>query len=211
MKTCDLPMRLLGRLRRVRARLSFRWVARNLRQGDVAIDCGANVGKFTTVLAKTGATVYAFEPHPDAASVLRANLSSYSNVHIIESAVANDSRPQSFYLHRRSSEDVVKWSTGASLLREKGNVDASAPITVSTIRLVDFIRDLPSRVALLKLDVEGAEVAILNDLLDADLTHLVERGFVETHERIPQLAADTAALRARLKREAPRRFNLDWE
>src|ERR1041385_8565336 len=40
------------------------WVAR-LGPGDIAIDLGAHVGTITERLARTGATVHAFEPDPD--------------------------------------------------------------------------------------------------------------------------------------------------
>ena len=41
-----------------------------LGRGDLAIDCGANVGHVTAALARTGAEVHAFEPNPQAFSAL---------------------------------------------------------------------------------------------------------------------------------------------
>ena len=40
--------------------------------GDVAIDCGANLGAITRIMARGGAEVHAFEPNPDAYAVLKA-------------------------------------------------------------------------------------------------------------------------------------------
>src|SRR5690348_12928173 len=49
------------------------WVAR-LGPGDIAIDLGAHVGTITERLARTGATVHAFEPDPDAFAILSAQM-----------------------------------------------------------------------------------------------------------------------------------------
>jgi len=43
----------------------------NILPGSVCIDCGANLGAITAMLADKGATVYAFEPHPLCAEKLR--------------------------------------------------------------------------------------------------------------------------------------------
>ena len=47
---------------------------KNLKAGDIALDCGANVGKITVPMAQTGAAVYAFEPNPHAFAKLKEQL-----------------------------------------------------------------------------------------------------------------------------------------
>src|SRR4051794_32403355 len=48
--------------------------------GDILVDCGANVGDVTSSFARTGATVYAFEPDPLCFSVLSKRFSLTPNV-----------------------------------------------------------------------------------------------------------------------------------
>src|SRR5689334_13955804 len=65
-----------------------------IREGDVVLDAGANVGDFTIVAAgKTGdkGRVVALEPHPDNAYLLRKNLArnNVSNVTVIEAALSD--------------------------------------------------------------------------------------------------------------------------
>src|SRR3546814_19939216 len=67
---------LRGRAPTQGAMRDFLDAAKRLRPGDIAIDCGANVGRFTRPIAEGGATVHAFEPNPDAFAELSRNLRS---------------------------------------------------------------------------------------------------------------------------------------
>lgn len=46
-----------------------------IRKGDVAADCGANIGVMSLVMGQAGAVVNAFEPQPTIHSILKANIS----------------------------------------------------------------------------------------------------------------------------------------
>ena len=81
---------------------------------------------------------------------------------------------------------------------------------VDQIDLPAFIAALP-RVSLLKLDVEGSEVPILERLLDTGMASRIDCIFAETHERsVPELSARTVALRQRIARENLLHVSLDW-
>jgi hypothetical protein len=61
------------------------------------------------------------------------------------------------------------------------------------------------------MDIEGAEVAVLAQLLDAGLHTQIEQAFIETHDRrVPELVAPTRALRERLVELGASQFRLDW-
>src|SRR4051794_6878842 len=53
------------------------------RQGDVALDVGANVGQWTTFLADGFRTVHSIEPNPDAIPQLLKNLPSNAVHHAV--------------------------------------------------------------------------------------------------------------------------------
>jgi hypothetical protein len=65
---------------------------------------------------------------------------------------------------------------------------------------------------LLKLDIEGAEIRVLNHLMDTGAIELVELTVVETHEdQIPSLIAQTNELRSRIQKSGyASRIRLDW-
>lgn len=182
-----------------------------LRPGDVAIDCGAHVGRFTAAMAESGAKVYAFEPNPDAFARLQDNVAPYANVECYQAAVTTESGPVRLYLHKYAATDPVHFSSGSSLVESKRNVRKDRFTVVAGIGLADFLKSLDRRVRLLKMDIEGAEVDVLNQLLDEGLHARIDKAFVEVHDRqIRSLAEPTRRLRERLSSLQAEHFRLDW-
>lgn len=100
----------------------------------------------------------------------------------------------------------------SSIFAEKANVSQEDFIEVEQISLTDFIRDLREPVRLLKIDIEGAEVPVLEAIFDKGMMNQIEFVFAETHEKkIPHLAERTAALRKVAQVHWYKRVNLDWE
>ena len=190
---------------------AFDDAVRSLVPGDIAIDCGANVGLFTTRMAESGATVYAFEPNAAAYEQLVQNTARYPNVKAIRAAVTAQPGEVQLYLHKWAAEDPLHWSTGSSLLRAKKNVSRENFAVVEGVSLAQFIRELGRPVRILKMDVEGAEVDVLNQLLDEGLHTDIGYAFVEVHDRkVRELVEPTRLLRERLQRLGATHFRLDW-
>ena len=120
-------------------------------EGDIAIDCGANVGNVSNYLCKSGATVYAFEPNPHAFKVLAKRLSKYPNAHCYRQAVLDRNTTTKLYFHNNSDTNELLWSTGSSLLHEKANVRKDKFVEVEAIDLSEFIVNLQANIKLLKL------------------------------------------------------------
>lgn len=189
----------------------FDKVVAGLSPGDIALDCGANVGLFTTRMAQSGATVYAFEPNPDAYRKLAEVTASYPNVLLHQAAVTTKPGEVELYLHKYADDDPQYWSSGSSLLAEKSNVRKDNALKVEGIHLAAFIKGLGQPVKLMKMDIEGAEVGVLNQLLDEGLHESIEQAFVEVHDRrIKSLAKPTQQLRERLQAVGASHFRLDW-
>lgn len=193
-----------ARCQRILRRLS-------LQPGDLAVDCGANVGDMTAILARNGATVHAFEPNPHAYAVLAAKFVGQPNVVCHNAAVGTSAGRLALYLHENSEQDEVLWSNGSSLLAEKPNVSQARSVEVELIDLAEFLQSLPGPVKVLKIDIEGAEVDVMNHLLETNCLVGIPHVFVETHDaQIPSLAGPTAALRKRLADSGLTHVNLDW-
>ena len=192
-------------------REAFDRAVAGLTSSDVAIDCGANVGLYTVSMAESGAEVHAFEPNPDAFEALSRATAPYPNVRLYQAAVTTEPGDVKLYMHRRSKMDPVYYSTGSSLLAEKSNVREDRSVTVEGVQLSRFIRDLERPVKLLKMDIEGAEVAVLNQLIDEGLERSIEQAFVEVHDRaVAELVEPTQKLRERLARLGASHIRLDW-
>ncbi len=182
-----------------------------LRKGDVVIDCGANVGEVTSLLAGRGVTVYAFEPNPDAFRVLRSRFEKSPYVTCIPKAVSDCGGNARLYLHEHAANDPVYWSTGSSLLSVKSNVREDTYVEVELVDLAAFIRGLGRRVRLLKMDVEGMEAPILKRLIDEGIIDLIDHVFVETHDdRIPSLRQETDEIRRLIVEKGLRQIDLGW-
>ncbi len=132
-----------------------------LRPGMTFVDAGAHVGHYTLLasdLVGTGGRVIAFEPHPLLGQVLRRNAerAGCANVTVSELALGRASGAVDLILH--SCDNF-----GASSLR--GDTEAGhqlrAPVEVTT--LDDYLESHGGpRVDVLKLDVEGAELDVID-------------------------------------------------
>ena len=184
----------------------------NITEGDVAIDCGANVGDVSAHWAKTGATIYAFEPNPHAFNILEGRFASLKNVHCFQKAVLNRNEKVKLYFHTNSDEDELYWSQGTSLLLFKSNILKDKFKEVDAIDLTEFIQQLNRNIKVLKLDVEGVESSILRKIIEKDLHKRIEYIFAETHDdRVPELRAETDELRALIKDMHVTNINLDYQ
>jgi FkbM family methyltransferase len=180
-------------------------------QGDLAIDCGANVGEVTEQLHGRGAEVWAFEPNPVAFEQLQERFSAIDSVHCRQTALVAEGSWARLFLHRRHASDPIGHSAGSSLVTGKHNLDENAWIDVQATVLSDFIASLERRVRVLKIDVEGYEVELLSSLLDSGMIHRVDYIFCETHEfKVPGLYRALRGLRQRLAEEGVSHVNLDW-
>lgn len=174
----------------------------------VCVDCGANIGVYTLLMAETGATVHAFEPDPNARRVLNQRVRGFKNVRVHAAAVSARDGSADLFFHQNSARDPVHYSQGSSLLSIKQNV-GSRSTSVEIVDLNRFINELGRDVSLLKMDIEGAEIEVLNHMIDGGSLAHVKRAFVELHDRkTPELREQTDALRNRLA--AHPEFDLSW-
>jgi FkbM family methyltransferase len=197
------------RSRNVAVRALFEKAVADLKPGDICIDCGANVGTITRQLASTGATIHAFEPDPDAFAALRTNVGHLKNVILHNAAVGVGDGQVGLYRGARFSEKRGGISEGGSTVQAKLNVSDDDMVMVDQIDLAAFVLRLGANVAVLKIDIEGAEVALMTDLLERGLFDRFESIFVETHEKqIPEFRTATMRLIQRC-RPFPH-VHLDW-
>jgi FkbM family methyltransferase len=132
-----------------------------IRPGDVCLSIGANLGvyplQFATWSAPDG-EVYAFEPNPATASVLREHVALNrlgDRVHVIEQAVADRSGEATFY---QSGVDGMSRLGDAN--PELGG--RATAITVPVDSLDHFCDARGIRPAALMIDIEGFEALALS-------------------------------------------------
>ncbi|MEO0426370.1 MAG: FkbM family methyltransferase [Pseudomonadota bacterium] len=119
------------------------------------VDIGANIGTHSLVLARgLGRKVIAVEPNPEAQSLLRAN--------IALNGLEDEVTVQTFALGARTSRGRLRQVQPGNLASVY--IDEAPEGEVEILRLDDF--DLNDRVALIKIDVEGHELQVIDGGLE---------------------------------------------
>ena len=206
----DLRLRWARERRRAqraaRAERAFFAALLELGPGDVALDCGANVGFHARHMARSGATVHAFEPDPLAFAELSRALGGAANVTLHGAAVGTAAGRATLSRSADFAADPLRRTVASTLMGGGGE-----GVEVEVIDLPAFLEALPAPPALLKLDVEGAEVELLETLEARGLLAPIRHVFCETHERqFPALRARTFALIRRLGPDGAGRVDFDW-
>ncbi len=158
------------------------------RERPFVIDAGANIGVASLYFATVApdANVLAFEPNPTAYRLLAANMrrNGLEHVECLPLALAREPGP-------RTLRTPAPAHGGASLELEGAGWSS---VEVDAVRLSDRIAGRPA-VDFLKLDVEGSEQAILDDLYASGTIRLVGELVLEHH---PRRAGDLGRLLAGL-------------
>lgn len=186
-----------------------------LRPGDLAVDCGANMGVVTERLAATGADVIAFEPDPFAFKTLEQKFGNLPNVTLVNAAVGVGTGTVRLMRADNFGDNPEGASVKSTILDGGRRIDAENSVEVPLIDFPSWVQQqikARGEVAFVKMDIEGAELDILEKM------H-AEQGFgnlrclvAETHERkFKDLRDRYKALReAVAEGYAPGKVNLDW-
>lgn len=177
-------------------------------ENSVCIDCGANTGQETLPWAERGAEVYAFEPHPECFRILEEKMARYGKVHLYEQGVWHKDSKMNLYFREGAGDTGV--SESSSLLKSKPNVDEDSYVEVEIIDLVEFIRGLGKRVDVLKIDIEGAEVELVQKIIDTKIYKEIGLILVETHEQIEEISEGIQRLRWLVVDQNIKNINLEW-
>lgn len=141
-----------------------------IRPGETAADVGANKGSYLPWLARAArpGAVVAFEPQPALAAYLSraCRAAGLSNV-TVEAAGVSD-RCGALTLHVPGDG---RPSPGASFEPAVAALSAGRDATVPVVSLDAYFRDAPSRIAAIKIDVEGHELAVLRGAADVLAKH----------------------------------------
>jgi FkbM family methyltransferase len=150
----------------------------NIDMSGTIVDAGANVGFFTLFAKEKGARkIYSIEPDPLPYYYLHKNFSSDPSITLVNKAMGATSDMVLFNMY-------LKASVGSTLNKysdpqEKYSIFVES-ITVPILLLIE------PEINLLKLDIEGAEVEVIEQLTDFSK---INQLFIEFHD-YPKTIAD---------------------
>ena len=196
--------------RKIKALGDFNNALGFLQKGSLVIDAGANVGEFTKLFLDKGFKVHAFEPDTIALKELKKKCETSKELKLYEAAVGLKNERQKLYRYRKFDESNPYSTQGSSLLNYRSGKNKPF-IEIKVIDFIEYLKQQTDSISLLKMDIEGIEIDILNKIIDEDLHKKIKFIFVETHERFSHsLGVETAKLKLRIKKLKIRNINLDW-
>lgn len=136
-----------------------------IRPDGLVFDFGVNDGGFSRVVASRCRAVIGFEPDP----AWRDRLTLPANVRVIAKALAAHAGPHAFHVSADQCSSMHFAGT------------ASTTVEVEAITLGEALAQESGRIDLVKMDIEGEEVAVLLDA-PADLFTRVVQMTVEFHD-----------------------------
>lgn len=134
--------------------------------GDVVLDIGAHVGTVAIYLAKKhpNIKVYAFEPAPQNFSCLQDNIreNNLNNIIAINKAVTQDGRDISFTVRKSAGQSQTAHMSSSKLHKTKDQLHELEEMALESVELDSFLeKEGVKKLALLKIDCEGAEYEVL--------------------------------------------------
>jgi FkbM family methyltransferase len=134
-------------------------LAREIHEGDVVLDVGANIGYYTLLFAKLvgpRGKVFAFEPDANNFQLLKKNVraNGLGNVVLVPKAVADTSGKAMLHLCPDNKGDHRMYDSG----------DGRPMVEVETIALDDYFADHRGSINFIKMDIQGSEAAALRGM-----------------------------------------------
>jgi FkbM family methyltransferase len=177
-----------------RERAEMNAFASLLQAGDCVVEMGGHIGYTSLYLAKPigpDGKPIVFEPGSNNLKFLRSNTASKSNIHIVEAACSTQDGEGIFHLDNLTGQNnsLVAYFSGlrVTALHTPGVPLQTTPATVSTVALADWCNRHATRPTLIKIDVEGHELAVLEGALPLLTSHSTPILMVE-------IQADQAAI-----------------
>lgn len=130
-----------------------------VKEGDFVVDLGANIGYYTLLAARLvgrKGKVYAFEPEPINYRLLLKNieLNGYDNIVAMQKAVSNVAGKIRLFLHNKS--------TGSHTIYPSD--EGREFIEVESVTLDGFLKEEKHPINVIKMDIEGAEMAAFSGM-----------------------------------------------
>ncbi len=155
--------------------------------GSTVFDVGANAGYFSILARELGATVHAFEPNPVVRALLQKSAElGPGGIEVVPRACSDHAGTMPLYL----SDPGETGRSGLMVARERS-------VDVEVITLDEYAGRADAHPQLVKIDVEGAEAAVIRgmrEMLRTDRPTLIielheTKGEVRhaTHEEVAQL------------------------
>ncbi len=143
------------------------------------VDCGANIGLSVLYFAwqYPKAHITCFEPNPEALVYLKKNIEDnhLANVTVLPYALGRENKEVAFYV----DADALGSSSASATRGNEVLADERQKVLMVPMRKLSEYVEQP--IDILKVDIEGAEGEVFEELEEAGKLDLVRRMFIEYH------------------------------
>ena len=161
-----------------------------LSKAPVVIDIGANIGIFSKYISilYPDAKVYSYELVKENYEEAKERLSGVVNIHLENKGIIGDSKPHGIFIHEtnKGGHKVIFEDSSDYLNKDVFRKESKKEVQkkqFSYKRFDDLLREVQSKVDLLKLDCEGGEYDILFQCDRLDLFDRIDTIVMEVHGR----------------------------
>jgi FkbM family methyltransferase len=154
---------------------NFEYLGKLLNENSIVVDVGAHLGVYTnffTQIIKDNGKIYSIELNPSTFNRLQNTYSTYKNITLLNKAVSNTDGIVDFYHDggHTQTTNILGFDANRNINDKIGSIES--------IRL-DTLLNKEDNIDLIKIDVEGAEIKVLEGLsgVVSKVSHLL----VECH------------------------------
>lgn len=160
--------------------------------GETAIDVGVNIGYMTTIMAKrVGKTgkVLSFEPNPEVYEELTENIKlwqedlGWHQIHAQKIALSNQSGVGVLSIPQRNREEASLISP--TQIRDTQNNESNFKTYTVSLKTLDELLKSGESIGLIKIDVEGHELEVLQGATDLITKQKIRDIIFEEHRGYP--------------------------
>jgi len=142
-----------------------------LDKDDIVVDLGANIGMFTIFASNKVKKIYSVEPLPETFNNLEKNVQHFDNVTTLNKAIYSKGGNIEF-----NKNEV---SGASSIFNKQINFET---VTIEAITFDDFLKKYNlDKINYLKVDIEGAEFDLFENMNEDYLQNNIDKIFMEVH------------------------------
>lgn len=155
-------------------------VVRELKEGDIVVDIGANIGYYALLEAKLigdKGKVYAIEPVPENIDLLKKNiaLNKLSNIEVHQLAIGDKNGSAPMYTSVRRNLGTLR-----EVSQSRKDTLVKGTVNVEVVTLDHFINNKPNP-RIIRMDVEGYEYQVIKGMSGLLRMRLPLTIFIEFH------------------------------
>jgi len=168
----------------------------NINENSIVIDGGGYRGGWSEVIAnRYNPTIYIFEPIKKYFDLLVKKFENNDKIHVIQNGISN----------KETKSIIYHSSDASSVFGDKGESEE-----IEMISLVSFMveNDITS-IDLIKINIEGGEYDLLEDLIKRDMHERIKDIQVQFHVFVPECTQRREYIRSEL--EKTHKLTYDYE